>query len=70
MLKNIILLVSPGPENISSSYTENTDLLIMLGGLTWLYFVQTVLAPPDVQQQYLSSIQHLLGDGKTFVYSL
>ncbi|XP_052025526.1 peroxisomal biogenesis factor 3 [Apodemus sylvaticus] len=25
----------------------------------------TVLAPPDVQQQYLSSIQHLLGDGLT-----
>ncbi|XP_029452377.1 peroxisomal biogenesis factor 3 [Rhinatrema bivittatum] len=26
---------------------------------------QTVLAPPEVQQQYLSSIQHLLGDGLT-----
>ncbi|MEJ1275345.1 hypothetical protein NN561_006241 [Cricetulus griseus] len=26
---------------------------------------KTVLAPPDVQQQYLSSIQHLLGDGLT-----
>ncbi|XP_060044657.1 peroxisomal biogenesis factor 3 [Erinaceus europaeus] len=25
----------------------------------------TILAPPDVQQQYLSSIQHLLGDGLT-----
>uniref|UniRef100_A0A669CPK5 Peroxisomal biogenesis factor 3 n=1 Tax=Oreochromis niloticus TaxID=8128 RepID=A0A669CPK5_ORENI len=25
----------------------------------------TLLAPPDVQQQYLSSIQHLLGDGLT-----
>nr|XP_019600019.1 PREDICTED: peroxisomal biogenesis factor 3 isoform X2 [Rhinolophus sinicus] len=25
----------------------------------------TALAPPDVQQQYLSSIQHLLGDGLT-----
>ncbi|KAL0967449.1 hypothetical protein UPYG_G00252380 [Umbra pygmaea] len=25
--------------------------------------VMTPLAPPDVQQQYLSSIQHLLGDG-------
>uniref|UniRef100_A0AAQ5YFB4 Peroxisomal biogenesis factor 3 n=1 Tax=Amphiprion ocellaris TaxID=80972 RepID=A0AAQ5YFB4_AMPOC len=25
----------------------------------------TVVAPPDVQQQYLSSIQHLLGDGLT-----
>lgn len=25
----------------------------------------TTLAPPDVQQQYLSSIQHLLGDGLT-----
>ncbi|KAF0023925.1 hypothetical protein F2P81_024555 [Scophthalmus maximus] len=25
----------------------------------------TPLAPPDVQQQYLSSIQHLLGDGLT-----
>ncbi|ERE63886.1 peroxisomal biogeneis factor 3-like isoform 1 [Cricetulus griseus] len=25
----------------------------------------TVLSPPDVQQQYLSSIQHLLGDGLT-----
>lgn len=25
----------------------------------------TVLAPPDVQQQYLTSIQHLLGDGLT-----
>uniref|UniRef100_A0A3B4TZN8 Peroxisomal biogenesis factor 3 n=1 Tax=Seriola dumerili TaxID=41447 RepID=A0A3B4TZN8_SERDU len=24
----------------------------------------TALAPPDVQQQYLSSIQHLLGDGR------
>lgn len=27
-------------------------------------FFQTALAPPDVQQQYLSSIQHLLGDGR------
>ncbi|XP_012928143.1 peroxisomal biogenesis factor 3 isoform X3 [Heterocephalus glaber] len=27
--------------------------------------VHTILAPPDVQQQYLSSIQHLLGDGLT-----
>ena len=70
MLKNIILLVSPGPENLSSSYTENIHLLIILGNLTWLYFVQTVLAPPDVQQQYLSSIQHLLGDGKIFIYGL
>uniref|UniRef100_A0A3Q3XE42 Peroxisomal biogenesis factor 3 n=1 Tax=Mola mola TaxID=94237 RepID=A0A3Q3XE42_MOLML len=26
---------------------------------------ETPLAPPDVQQQYLSSIQHLLGDGRT-----
>lgn len=26
-------------------------------------FHQMPLAPPDVQQQYLSSIQHLLGDG-------
>ncbi|XP_030054354.1 peroxisomal biogenesis factor 3 isoform X2 [Microcaecilia unicolor] len=25
----------------------------------------TILAPPEVQQQYLSSIQHLLGDGLT-----
>lgn len=25
----------------------------------------SILAPPDVQQQYLSSIQHLLGDGLT-----
>jgi hypothetical protein len=32
--------------------------------LTLFLFAQTVLAPPDVQQQYLSSIQHLLGDGK------
>lgn len=30
----------------------------------WFFF-QTPLAPPDVQQQYLSSIQHLLGDGLT-----
>ncbi|KAA8582909.1 hypothetical protein FQN60_015455 [Etheostoma spectabile] len=27
--------------------------------------LRTPLAPPDVQQQYLSSIQHLLGDGLT-----
>uniref|UniRef100_A0A8D0GIB1 Peroxisomal biogenesis factor 3 n=1 Tax=Sphenodon punctatus TaxID=8508 RepID=A0A8D0GIB1_SPHPU len=27
----------------------------------------TPLAPPEVQQQYLSSIQHLLGDGMTFL---
>lgn len=26
--------------------------------------IQTARAPPDVQQQYLSSIQHLLGDGR------
>lgn len=32
--------------------------------------MQTVLAPPDVQQQYLSSIQHLLGDGKIAVGSV
>lgn len=32
--------------------------------------MQTVLAPPDVQQQYLSSIQHLLGDGKVTVGSV
>lgn len=25
---------------------------------------QSPLTPPDVQQQYLSSIQHLLGDGR------
>lgn len=30
----------------------------------------TVLAPPDVQQQYLSSIQHLLGDGLTELISV
>uniref|UniRef100_A0A6Q2Z2L9 Peroxisomal biogenesis factor 3 n=1 Tax=Esox lucius TaxID=8010 RepID=A0A6Q2Z2L9_ESOLU len=28
------------------------------------------LAPPDVQQQYLSSMQHLLGDGKRHFHSL
>lgn len=28
-------------------------------------FPQAPVAPPDVQQQYLSSIQHLLGDGRT-----
>lgn len=28
----------------------------------------TPLAPPDVQQQYLSSIQHLLGDGTTHTH--
>ncbi|CAG5928476.1 peroxisomal biogenesis factor 3 [Menidia menidia] len=30
----------------------------------------TPLAPPDVQQQYLSSIQHLLGDGLTELMSV
>uniref|UniRef100_A0A671X5U9 Peroxisomal biogenesis factor 3 n=1 Tax=Sparus aurata TaxID=8175 RepID=A0A671X5U9_SPAAU len=30
----------------------------------------TPLAPPDVQQQYLSSIQHLLGDGLTELMTL
>lgn len=30
----------------------------------------TALAPPDVQQQYLSSIQHLLGDGLTELMSV
>uniref|UniRef100_A0A8C4H0X7 Peroxisomal biogenesis factor 3 n=1 Tax=Dicentrarchus labrax TaxID=13489 RepID=A0A8C4H0X7_DICLA len=29
----------------------------------------TPLAPPDVQQQYLSSIQHLLGDGRMEMYT-
>ncbi|KAM6915088.1 peroxisomal biogenesis factor 3 [Xenentodon cancila] len=32
--------------------------------------VTTPLAPPDVQQQYLSSIQHLLGDGLTELTTL
>lgn len=31
----------------------------------YLWTSQTPLAPPDVQHQYLSSIQHLLGDGRT-----
>lgn len=35
--------------------------------VTWLS--QTPQAPPDVQQQYLSSIQHLLGDGKRHIQS-
>ncbi|KAL7987708.1 hypothetical protein Chor_006627 [Crotalus horridus] len=30
----------------------------------------TLLAPPEVQQQYLSSIQHLLGDGLTELISV
>lgn len=30
----------------------------------------TPLAPPDIQQQYLSSIQHLLGDGLTELMTL
>lgn len=30
---------------------------------------QTPLAPPEVQQQYLSSIQHLLGDGMMLIIS-
>lgn len=34
----------------------------------WVFFPpQTPLAPPEVQQQYLSSIQHLLGDGMVLV---
>lgn len=33
--------------------------------LTPLVPSQTPRAPPDVQHQYLSSIQHLLGDGRT-----
>lgn len=32
-----------------------------------LFSPQTPLAPPEVQQQYLSSIQHLLGDGMILI---
>ncbi|XP_068609851.1 peroxisomal biogenesis factor 3 [Brachionichthys hirsutus] len=40
--------------------------LNIIGGYLYLdSSTQTPLAPPDVQQQYLSSIQHLLGDGLT-----
>ncbi|XP_047429912.1 peroxisomal biogenesis factor 3 isoform X2 [Mugil cephalus] len=38
--------------------------LNIIGGYLYLDN-STSLAPPDVQQQYLSSIQHLLGDGLT-----
>ncbi|XP_068199082.1 peroxisomal biogenesis factor 3 isoform X2 [Antennarius striatus] len=40
--------------------------LNIIGGYLYLdSSKQTPVAPPDVQQQYLSSVQHLLGDGLT-----
>lgn len=38
-------------------------------GFVVFFFPQTPLAPPEVQQQYLSSIQHLLGDGMVLIMS-
>lgn len=35
----------------------------------FIFSSQTPLAPPEVQQQYLSSIQHLLGDGMMLIIS-
>uniref|UniRef100_A0A673W5K7 Peroxisomal biogenesis factor 3 n=1 Tax=Salmo trutta TaxID=8032 RepID=A0A673W5K7_SALTR len=44
------------------SFTRSVVALNIIGG--YLYMDNSMpLAPPDVQQQYLSSIQHLLGDG-------
>uniref|UniRef100_A0A671X9X7 Peroxisomal biogenesis factor 3 n=1 Tax=Sparus aurata TaxID=8175 RepID=A0A671X9X7_SPAAU len=70
-------------ESLTALLKTNTCMLVVLlrvqlniiGGYLYLdnsvgKNTMTPLAPPDVQQQYLSSIQHLLGDGLTELMTL
>ncbi|KFW88399.1 Peroxisomal biogenesis factor 3, partial [Manacus vitellinus] len=50
--------------NIIGGYIYLDNAALCKNGTVKLLFF-TPLAPPEVQQQYLSSIQHLLGDGLT-----